>query len=148
MYSVNQSGAAKIAAHLLSADTAFQPTLSSRVEILAYAQKLEDRAVRFEAWLGKELVGLVASYCNQPDRGKSFVTSVSVWPKYQGLGIANQLMRKCIDHARGLGVGQIELEVDQRSLPAIALYKKLGFNTLSKSGSLLTMGRAIENKTI
>jgi ribosomal protein S18 acetylase RimI-like enzyme len=137
---VNRSSAADIAAHLLRADTAFEPVLSSRVDIRAYAQKLHDRAVRFEAWLGEELVGLVASYCNQPDGGKAFVTRVSVWPEWQGQGIAGRLMWQSIEHVRGLGFGQMELEVDKRSLPAIALYIKLGFNTLRSSDTTLTMG--------
>lgn len=143
-YSVNRSSLAEIAAHLLHADAAFEPALSSRVDIRAYAQKLHDRAVRFEAWLGEELVGLVVSYCNQPDVGKAFVTSVSVWPECQGQGIADQLMRQCIQHVQGLGFGQMELEVDQRSLPAVALYQKLGFHTLRSSGATLTMGMTLE----
>ena len=138
-YSVNRSNASEIAAHLLRVDAGFQPTLSSRVDIPAYAQKLHDRAVRFEAWMGEVLVGLVASYCNQPDGGKAFVTSVSVWPESQGQGIAVQLMRQCIEHVRSLGFSQMELEVDQRSLPAVALYQKLGFNKLCSSDSTLTM---------
>lgn len=143
VYRVNLSGAAEIAAHLVRTDAAFKPALSSRVDIVAYAQKLDDRAVRFEAWLGDELVGLVASYCNQPDGDKAFVTSVSVLPECKGLGIARQLMQQCIEHARGLGFGQMGLEVDQYSLPAIALYQKLGFNKLSSSGSMLTMGMTL-----
>jgi ribosomal protein S18 acetylase RimI-like enzyme len=136
---VNRSSAAEVAAHLLRVNTTFEPVLSSRVDIRAYAQKLRDQAVRFEAWLDDDLVGLVASYCNQPDGGKAFVTSVSIWPEYQGQGLAGRLMWQCIQHARGLGFAQMMLEVDQRSLPAVALYQRLGFNTLRSSGSTLTM---------
>lgn len=139
-YNVNRSSSAQIAAHLLHIDAAFQPALSSRVDIHAYAQKLHDRAVRFEAWVVDELVGLVATYCNQLDWDKAFVSSVSVWPQCQGQGIAGELMRQCIDHVRGIGFGQMELEVDQRSLPAVALYQKFGFKTLRSSGASLTMG--------
>lgn len=142
-YTVNRSSAAEITAHLLGGDAFFEPVLSSRVGIQEYAEKLHDRAVRFEAWLGEELVGLVASYCNQPDGGKAFVTSVSVWPECQGQGIAGRLMRQCIEYVRGLGFGLMELEVDQRSLPAVALYQKLGFDTLQSSGSTLTMGMTL-----
>lgn len=139
-FAVNHSSVANIVAHFFSADAAFVPALSSRIEVNAYAQKLHDRAVRFEAWLGEELVGMVANYCNQPNGGKSFITSVSVLPEFQGLGIATSLMRQCMDHARGLGFWQIELQVDQRSLPAVALYQKLGFKILARSGSTFTMG--------
>ena len=147
-YSVNRSSASEITAHLLRADAGFEPTLSSRVDIPAYAQKLHDRAVRFEAWMGEILVGLVASYCNQPDGGKAFVTSVSVWSEFQGHGIGDRLMRQCIEHVRCLDVGQIELEVDERSLPAIALYQKLGFNMLRETGSTLTMIMILKRKAI
>ena len=142
--SVNQSSAAEIVAHLLCANVSFEPSLSSRVDIHAYAQKLQDRAVRFEAWLDEELVGLVASYCNQTDKGKAFVTSVSVLPQCQGQGIAVRLMRQCIEHVQGLGFRQIELEVDHRSLPAVALYQKFGFNTLRRDGSTLIMSMTLE----
>jgi ribosomal-protein-alanine N-acetyltransferase len=142
-YSVNRSSATEIAFHLLRADVAFEPALSSRVDIRAYAQKMHDRTVRLEAWQGKELIGLVASYCNQQDGGKAFLTSVSVWPEWQGQGIARRLMRQCIEHVIALGFAQMELEVDLRSLPAVALYQKLGFNTIRSSGSTLTMGMTL-----
>ncbi len=147
-YSVNLSGASEITAHLFRVEASFDPTLSSRVDIRAYAQKLHDRAVRFEAWMGEELVGLVASYCNQPDESKAFVTSVSVWPEFQGQGIAGRLMRQCIEHMRGLEVGRIELEVNKLSLLAIALYQKLGFNVLRENSSTLIMIMILERKAI
>lgn len=140
VYSVNRSSVANIAAHIMHADTTFEPCISSRINISVYAHKLHDRAVRFEAWLDEELVGLVASYCNQPAGCEAFVTSVSVWPEWQRKGIANQLMRQCIEHVQSLGFVQIELKVNEHSLPAIALYHKLGFNTLRSSDSTLTMG--------
>lgn len=144
--SVNQASVAEIIAHLLRADTSFEPSLSSRVDIHAYAQKLQDRAVRFEAWLGEELVGLVASYCNQSDKAKAFVTSVSILRQYQGQGIADRLMRQCIEHVRGIEFRQLELEVDQRSLTAVGLYQKLGFNTLRRDGTTLTMVMTLKRK--
>ena len=141
---VNQSTTHEIVNHLALADASFVPTLSSRVDMQVYAQKLQDCAVRFEAWMGEELVGLVACYCNQPGNARAFVSSVSVLLQFQGLGIAERLIRHCIKHARGLGFAQIELEVDQRSLPAIGLYQKLGFNTLYIDGQTLTMSKTLE----
>ena len=96
--------------------------------------------------MGKELVGLVASYCNQINVDKAFVSSVSVWPDFQGQGIAGKLMNQCVEHVRCLEIGQIELKVDKRSLTAIALYQKLGFNMHSGAGSTLTMLMLLERK--
>jgi ribosomal protein S18 acetylase RimI-like enzyme len=138
-YSVDKSSAAEIAAHLLHANAGFTPTLSSRVDIGFYAQKLHDKAKRFEAWQGEHLIGLVAAYCNQHDGGTAFVSSVSVSPEQQGQGLASVLMRQCLDYVQGRGFSRIDLEVDQRSEAAIALYKKQGFATLASKGSTLTM---------
>jgi ribosomal protein S18 acetylase RimI-like enzyme len=140
---VNRSSSSEIAAHLLRTDAAFEPVLSSRVDIRTYAQKLYHRAVRFEAWLGEELVGLVASYCNELDKGKAFVTSVSVLPECQGQGIAGRLLRQCIEHVRNLGFSQLQLEVNFCCLTAVALYQKHGFKTLRSRGSTLTMGMSL-----
>lgn len=142
-YCVNQSSADEITTHLLRADAAFVPVLSSRVSIPVYAQKLHARAVRFEAWMSGELVGLVATYCNQPNSGKAFLTSVSVQPESQGKGIASRLLGQCIEYVRGLGFCQIGLEVDQRSAPAVALYQRVGFRALSGSGSNVIMSMTL-----
>jgi ribosomal protein S18 acetylase RimI-like enzyme len=136
---INRAGADQIARHLLRVDALYKPSLSSRIDIDAYSQKLHERTIRFEAWVAEELIGLVASYSNQSKKRAAFVTNVSVLSDFQGLGIASNLMRQCIEYSIHLGLSQIELEVDQRSLPAIKLYKKLGFNTLCESGSTLTM---------
>lgn len=145
-YSLNRSNAADITTHLFRADAKFEPPLSSRVEIREYAQKLYDKAERFEAWINQDLVGLVAAYCNRLGGSKTFVSSVSVLPDCQGQGIADQLMRQCIEHVQNLGFKQIDLEVDQRNLAALALYRKLGFNTLRSSGPTLTMSMTLERQ--
>ena len=143
-YTLNRSNVAEITTHLLRADATFEPPLSSRVKIREYAQKLHDKAERFEAWLNQDLVGLVAVYCNHQAGGKTFVSSVSVLSECQGQGIAGQLMRQCIENVQNLGLKQIDLEVNQRSLAALAFYRKLGFNTLHSSGSTLSMSMTLE----
>jgi ribosomal protein S18 acetylase RimI-like enzyme len=143
-YSLNKASPAEITLHLLRADVAFVPDLSSRVDIHAYAEKLHDKADRFEAWINQELVGLMAAYCNQQQKGKTFVSSVSVWPKCQGKGIAGRLMQLCIEHAKNLGFTQMELDVNQQSLAALALYQKFGFNVLHSVGDTLTMSMTLE----
>lgn len=148
LYNVNQANVSELAAHLLTVDATFDPALSSRVEILAYSQKLRDQAVRFEAWLGKQLVGLVAIYCNNPTGGKSFVTNVSVLSEYHKQGIAAHLMRQCIDYARELGFGQLELEVSMDNMAAIGLYRNLGFNKICSNSSTQTMGVTLLTRAI
>lgn len=144
-YSISTSSVGDITAHLAQADTVFVPALSSRVDIKAYSEKLFEKAVRFEAWSSRDMVGLVATYCNRLEEGNAFVSSVSVWPEYQGQGIGSGLLRQCIRHAESLGFHQIMLEVDNRSLAAVGIYRLLGFNLLRTSGNILLMGMTLES---
>lgn len=129
----------RIFTHLSHCDLSFVPRLGSRVEIGDYARKIADRAERFEAWADGELVGLVAAYCNAPDTGTAFITSVSVMPEWQGRGIASRLMANCTAHARKLGFASISLEVDENNAVAIALYTKRGFAIMEKLHSMHKM---------
>jgi GNAT superfamily N-acetyltransferase/2-polyprenyl-3-methyl-5-hydroxy-6-metoxy-1,4-benzoquinol methylase len=121
------SNQAQIAAHLRACDSAFVPPLSSRVNLVDYADKIAGRAQCFEAWANGELVGLVAAYCNAPENGAAFITSVSVLPGWHGRGIASRLMDDCIGHLRGRSFARVELEVVGGNAAAIALYRKHGF---------------------
>jgi hypothetical protein len=62
-YLSNNASEAQIAGHLSRCDADFVPSLSGRVDINDYAKKIVNKAMRFEAWSGGELVGLVAAYC-------------------------------------------------------------------------------------
>jgi ribosomal protein S18 acetylase RimI-like enzyme len=50
-------------------------------------------------------------------------------PKYRGHGIGRKLMQWTIDAALAFGFTRIELTVRESNVNAIALYKKLGFET-------------------
>lgn len=123
----NRATAAEIAAHLRACDGAFVPRLSARVDLDRYAHKIAGAAERFEAWADGELVGLVAVYCNRPEGGTAFVTSVSVAPDRQGRGIASRLLACGLAGAAALGFRRVTLEVDRANTAAIGLYAKLGF---------------------
>ena len=138
-FRTNHASSASIASHLGDCDDAFVPPLSTRLEIEGYAYKIVSNAERFEAWANGKLVGLVAAYCNDRAGRVAFITSVSVLQEWQGRLIASQLLARCIDHARGLRIGRIELEVDHRSAVALRLYEKHGFTTLAVSAQSKTL---------
>lgn len=52
---------------------------------------------------------------------------MGVLKKYRGLGIGQKLTEQTISLARQQGLERIELEVFSSNIPAINLYKKLGF---------------------
>lgn len=126
-YTIGRSGADAVLRHLQAHDAAFHPPLSSRVDLADYARKLAEHALRLEAWVGDDLVGLVAVYCNAPDRGTAFVSNVSVLAGHAGRGIARHLMLDAISQVRALGFASLCLEVDRRAVPALRLYGSLGF---------------------
>jgi ribosomal protein S18 acetylase RimI-like enzyme len=123
----DRSDAVEVLRHLKDCDAAFHPPLSLRVDLTAYAMKLATQAARFEAWQGEDLLGLVAVYCNAPDRKMAFVSNVSVRPDCAGQGIASQLMTQAIAYVRALGFAALSLEVSQDATRARRFYTGLGF---------------------
>lgn len=125
--------------HLNRCDKLFVPQLSERVNIEAYAKKILANAMRFEAWHEQVLIGLVAAYCNDPEKQSAYITSVSLLPEWQGQGVATRLLDDCVRHFRVTGFDELELEVDQGNLAAIALYQKFGFEPTCYFGSSVLM---------
>ena len=78
----------------------------------------------FFAKYNNEIAGTVA-LINQ----KSFfeLSKMAVSPKYQGLKIGQQLMDHCINFAKQKDWGSITLYSHRKLVPAINLYKKIGF---------------------
>jgi ribosomal-protein-alanine N-acetyltransferase len=145
-YAVDEATVADIGAHLLRCDRHFVPRLSQRVDIAAYAAKLREAAVTFEAWDGATLVGLVAAYLNDPGGEAGFVTSVSVEAGFQGEGIGDALMHNCVDRARSRGFKRVGLEVGAANEKAIGLYRRHGFEAGGTTGEFLKMTRELEGR--
>ena len=126
LYRTNSATAEGIARHLLGCDAEFVSALGARTDIAAYAGKLVERALRFEAWAGGTLVGLVAAYAGQEGEG-AYITNVSVLPGWQRRGIGTRLMRDCLAHARRGGLPLVRLELRAGNRAALKLYEGLGF---------------------
>lgn len=144
-YLSNKASIEEIMEHLCACDSDFVATLSNRVVISDYAQKIASKAIRFEAWSNGALVGLVAVYCNNKETHTSYITSVSVLKDWSGKGIAACLMRRCIKYLEALGMNQIRLEVASNNVPAIKLYEKSGFVADDTSKPFITMNLYLEN---
>src|SRR5262245_43453450 len=122
-FSRNRASSEILAAHLRECDLRFEPRLSERVDISAYANKIHNFAERFEAWEGQRLVGMVAAYQNlQQDTG--FISNVSVVADVEGRGVAFGLCSQYLEYARKIGLKSIQLEVGKGNAPAVRLYEK------------------------
>lgn len=60
------------------------------------------------------------------------ILSVAVLPEYQGKGIGKELTKLGIESLQTLGAKKIRLEVRENNAAAIAVYEKLGFETIGK----------------
>jgi ribosomal protein S18 acetylase RimI-like enzyme len=78
----------------------------------------------FFAKYNNEIVGTVA-LINQKDFYE--LSKMAVSPKYQGLKIGQKLMNYCIDFAKNKSWESITLYSHRSLVPAINLYKKVGF---------------------
>ena len=137
-YQVKTAAEKDILWHLTECNNNFVPPLTDRVEINAYAKKIFDKAITFEAWENKHLIGLIAVYVNNGSPKTSFITNVSVIKECMGQGIAAALLKKCIAHAAASGCIDIQLEVFKDNIAAINFYKKYTFTQSGiKDDSLL-----------
>lgn len=142
-FSTSEASSAQIARHLARADAQFNPPLSSRVDLAAYAEKIFQNASRMEAWADTELVGLVATYCNDPERIAAYITNVSVLADWTGKGLGLDLLKRSVSHTHSCGLLQIQLEVARANAAAVHLYEKAGFCARDVNGSVFTMTRTV-----
>ena len=134
---------AQIKWHLQDCDSLYEPALHSRVNIEQYAEKIYEKAERFEAWDDDRLVGLIAAYLPDGMDGPCFVTNVSILEKYHGGGLALDLMRFFIAKVAELKCESIALEVSRQNVKAIHFYEKMGFSIVNCAADILTMRLAL-----
>ena len=127
VYRVKTANTQDILEHLKKCDHSFQPILTKRVNIEEYARKIVDRAITFETWHGRILVGLLAAYFSNNLERSAFITNVSVLEDFMGKGIASRLLNQCKEYALKENFGEIRLEVHRVNIRAIDLYRKFNF---------------------
>ena len=60
------------------------------------------------------------------------VLGIAVKSGYRGLGIATKLMEALLQEAKRQGLKVIILDVYEKNLPALSLYRKMGFNEVRR----------------
>lgn len=135
---MNASTEQDICAHLLACDIRFNPPLSTRVHIGAYAKKIRDEAWTFEAWSRGELVGLVAAYVD-PGKRSCFITDVSVLAAHAGKGIATRLVAACLERAAAAGIDAASLEISEHDDASLRLCARHGFHPVEKRAGTVVL---------
>lgn len=87
------------------------------------------------AWAGKPLVGFVLA---REAGGEGEILTIAVSEKVGRLGLGWRLMQAAINETRLRGAEAMFLEVDSSNSPAIALYRKLGFDKVGERPAYYT----------
>lgn len=114
---------------LIELDDVLIPTLSSRVRIQNYAEKIYMNAHIFYVVADKNDIGKCAVYYNK-DKKVGYITSIAVKRQFQGKGIGETLIKQVIGFSRRCEMKSIELQVWNENQVAIMFYKKIGFELL------------------
>ena len=64
--------------------------------------------------------------------GEGQITNVATHPDHRRRGLAAEVLTAMLAHARALRLTEVTLEVRESNAAAIALYEKLGFETVGK----------------
>lgn len=72
-----------------------------------------------------------------PEQDTVELVYLGLSPALRGRGIGRALLERAIPHAARLGVDSITCAVDRRNAPAMALYKRLGFEEFSSRDALV-----------
>lgn len=100
-------------------------------EITSQRLNPSDEQAIFGAFVDGALVGVLGL---QRERMRKLAHKASVWgmyvaPEHREAGLGELLVRQVLQHARRLGVHQVNLGVNASNIAALTLYTKLGFIT-------------------
>ena len=93
--------------------------------------RLHPGATPYVAKISGRLAGFVELVRHPPDDHPYvgyWLFSLHVWLRYRRLSIGEQLSRRVMEQARAEGARELLLLVSEDNLPAIRLYRKLGFD--------------------
>lgn len=138
-YKIQTAGEKDVLTHLKKCKENFIPALDKTVNIPDYSKKIVENSVTFEAWVNKDLAGLIAAYFNDPGNVAGYITNVSVVHDQAGKGLASRLLKNCISYATENNFKEISLEVFYKNEKAIGLYQKHGFCETEQKNDLVIM---------
>lgn len=118
----------------------------SRQGLEAFTRQITQSAI-FGAFTEDDLRGVVGLFWNDSAKRRHLghLYTVYVTPAARGTGIGLPLIEAALDHARSRGLVQVLLGVATHNGPAIALYRKAGFDIYgTEKRSLFVNGRYID----
>lgn len=121
----------------------FIPPLNQKVDIKKYSYKLVYNADCFFIQNDGKDIGFLAIYTNNYSEKIAFISSISIVPEYQDMGISQKLIDFSTEHARKREMKYIKLEVNENNIKAIKFYKRNRFNIVLTNNNNFLMSRNI-----
>lgn len=97
------------------------------VDINQYVDKITENAKIISISQNNDLCAFIAYYDNNPTREMAYLTMIVVDDKSQGVGYGKNLINTVSNILKAQGFKNFKLEVKNKNINAINLYKYLGF---------------------
>lgn len=117
----------KLLNFLYKADQLFPIPLSTKHNLEEFAEKLCDKATMCTAIEDGNIVALLAGYTDNVENDLGYISIVATLPQAQGKGYGTTLIQEFLDIARRKGLRAVHLYAVSENIPAMRMYKKLGF---------------------
>lgn len=131
-YEPKEANAQDLFEFLKAVDDYFQPPISTKIDLLTYANKLADHATNFVAIDNGQIIGLSSTYINKyPEM--SFGTYVCVKDEYQKDGLIGvELMMNGIKEAKTKGSKGVWCMIRKSDVALWKFYKRMGFSIVKE----------------
>ena len=96
------------------------------------------------AWCGDEVAGHATLV---PDEEDVYELAIFVHQEYQEAGIGTKLIRGLLGYGQAEGVAKVWLTVERWNRAAVALYKKIGFETTGAESFEMEMSLRLNDST-
>lgn len=112
---------------LNAVDHDFPVALSQKTDLKEYAKKLFDNATICYEYQNGVIATMVAGYTKNLTGNLAFVSIMATRKEYRGQGLASKQLAKFLEECRKVGASGAHVYAVESNLPAVATYKKLGF---------------------
>jgi ribosomal protein S18 acetylase RimI-like enzyme len=110
-----------------SVDSDFIPTISSRVDIDSWIQKVLDKGIYLGCISGSNLIGIVAFYANDNTTHHAWLVYFAVSREHREKGVSQLLMDEVISHCVSAGMTKLITTTELHNSSSIRFYEKRGF---------------------
>ncbi|MGC9064647.1 MAG: GNAT family N-acetyltransferase, partial [bacterium] len=73
--------------------------------------------------------------------GDYYISNIAVYPEFRGLGLGTKLLEKMEDEAKETDCKRMILDLETENKGAMALYKRLGYDTEKESSTMVIRGK-------